>query len=94
MNDTTAWKSAAGTLPHVLLSLVLAAACSSPEERARQSAEFQQSRDSLLTTEVVRALQPPAAMDRLIYERPADLSYDSLRVKPPGLVRTEDRGKR
>ena len=58
--------------------LVVAAACSPSEsERARQ----RQARDSLLTTEVVKALVTPTSTGRLIYEPPVDLSYDSLRVK-------------
>ena len=58
--------------------LVVAAACSpSVSERARQ----RQARDSLLTTEVVKALVTPTSTGRLIYEPPVDLSYDSLRVK-------------
>jgi hypothetical protein len=48
----------------------------------------------LLTTEVVQALVTPTSAGRLIYERPADLSYDSLLVKRPDLVRTADRPKR
>jgi hypothetical protein len=47
-----------------------------------------------MSADVVKALQPPAAAGRLIYERPADLSYDSLRVKRPDLVPTADRPKR
>ena len=74
------------------LSLVLViVACSSQEERTRQAAEFRQARDSLLSAEVVNALQPPAAVGRLIYERPSDLSYDSLLVKRPELARVSDR---
>lgn len=75
----------------LLLFFLIASACSSREERSRQAAEFRQARDSLLSAEVVRALKPPAAVGRLIYERPADLSYDSLRVKRPDLVRAADR---
>jgi hypothetical protein len=75
------------------LFLLLAVACSSREERTRQAAELRQSRDSLLTADVVKALQPPASAGRLIYERPADLSYDSLRVKRPELVHAADRRK-
>ena len=73
--------------------ILVAAACSSSEESARQAAEFRQARDSLLSTEVVKSLQPPASVGRLIYERPADLSYDSLLVKRPELARTSDRRK-
>jgi hypothetical protein len=94
MSCTTAWRSAEDTLPRVLLLLLLlAAACSSREDRARQAAQFQQSRDSLQSGEVVKALQPPAAVGRLIYDRPADLSYDSLLVKRPELARASDRRK-
>jgi hypothetical protein len=39
----------------------------------------------------VKALQPPASVGRLIYEPPADLSYDSLLVKRPELVSPSDR---
>ena len=67
----------------LLLLLLVATACSSREERARQAADFRQRRDSLLTTEVVRALQPHTAVGRLIYDRPVDLSRDSLRAKQP-----------
>lgn len=75
----------------MFLLIAVAAACSSREERARQAAEFRQARDSLLSAEVVKALQPPASGERLIYERPADLSYDSLLVKRPELARASDR---
>ena len=72
--------------------MVLAlAACSAREERARQAAELRQARDSLLSAEVVKSLQPPAPTGRLIYDRPADLSYDSLLVKRPDLARVSDR---
>jgi len=77
----------------LLLFILFASACSSREERARQAAAFRQSRDSLLSAEVVKALQPPASVGRLIYERPADLSYDSLVVKRPELARLSDRPK-
>lgn len=76
-----------------MLFLFIASACSSREERARQAAEFRQARDSLLSAEVVKALQPSASVGRLIYERPADLSYDSLVVKRPELARASDRPK-
>jgi hypothetical protein len=75
----------------VLLLTGLVAACSSREERTRQAAEFRQARDSLLSADVVKALQPPASVGRLIYETPADLSYDSLLVKRPELARPSDR---
>jgi hypothetical protein len=39
----------------------------------------------------VKTLQPPAAAGRLIYDRAADLSYDSLLVKRPDLARATDR---
>ena len=74
-----------------LLLIALATACSSRDEHARQAAEFKQARDSLLSAEVVKALQPPASVGRLIYERPADLSYDSMLVKRPELARISDR---
>ena len=70
-----------------LLIIVAATACKSSEERSRQAAELRQDRESLLTADVVKALQPPAPVGRLIYDRPFDLSYDSLRVKRPDLVR-------
>jgi hypothetical protein len=70
----------------ILLIAVALAACTSKAERAREVMVFRQSRDSLLSTDVVKALQPPAAVGRLIYERPADLSYDSLLVKRPELA--------
>ena len=74
-----------------LVFILFVAACSSREERARQAAEFRQSRDSLLSAEVVKLLQPPASIDRIIYDRPADLSYDSLLVKRPELAQASDR---
>jgi uncharacterized lipoprotein len=74
----------------MLLLIAVVAACSSREERTRQAAEFRQSRDSLLSAEVVKALQPPASVGRLIYDPPADLSYDSLLVKRPELRRASD----
>jgi hypothetical protein len=70
----------------VLLIAVALAACTSKAERARRVTAFRQSRDSLLATDVVKALQPPAAIGRLIYEPPANLSYDSLLAKRPELA--------
>lgn len=67
----------------VLLLLLIATACSSREERARQAVEFRQARDSLLTTEVVRALQPHTSVGRLIYDSPTGLARDSMRVDRP-----------
>jgi hypothetical protein len=78
----------------LLLIVVVVACTTSAEERGDQAAARQASRDSLLTTEVVQALVTPTSTGRLIYERPADLSYDSLLVKRPDLVRTADRPKR
>jgi hypothetical protein len=78
----------------LLLIVVVVACTTSAEERGDQAAARQATRDSLLTTEVVQALQTPASAGRLIYEPPADLSYDSLRVKRPDLVRAADRPKR
>lgn len=66
--------------------VLIALACSSAEERARQAAEWKQLRDSLLSAEVVTSLQSPASVGHLIYDRPADLSYDSLRVTRPDLA--------
>lgn len=79
-------------MSRTILLIVVATACSS-DERTRQAAEFRQGRDSLHAAEVVKALQPPASVGRLIYERPADLSYDTLRVKRPDLLRAADRRK-
>ena len=79
-------------MSRALLFIVVVVACSS-DDRARQAAEFRQARDSLLSAEVVKALQPPASVGRLVYERPADLSYDSLLVKRPELARVSDRPK-
>ena len=76
-----------------LCVIVVVLACSA-DESERNAAERRQSRDSLLTTEVVQALVTPVSAGRLIYERPADLSYDSLRLKRPDLVRTADRRSR
>ena len=76
------------------LFALFALACSSKDERARQAADFRMARDSLLSAEVVKSLQSPPSVGRLIYERPADLSYDSLRVKRPELLSTPDRPAR
>ena len=60
------------------VALLVIVACSPSEsERARH----RQARDSLLTAEVVKALITPTSTGRLIYEPPADLSKDSLRVR-------------
>lgn len=67
-------------MSRVLLLVLIATACSSREERAQQAAEFRQARDSLLTTEVVRALQPHTSVGRLIYDLPTELARDSVRV--------------
>lgn len=78
-----------------LILIVVASACAaSEEELTRQAAERRAARDSLLSAEVVQALVTPTSAGRLIYERPADLSYDSLRVKRPDLVRAADGAKR
>lgn len=77
-----------------LLLALFAMACSSGEERARQAADVRQARDSLLSADVVKSLQTPPSVGRLIYERPADLSYDSLRVKRPDLASSRDRPAR
>ena len=77
-----------------LLLALSALACSSGEERARQAADFRQARDSLLSADVVKSLQSPPSVGRLIYERAADLSYDSLRVKRPELLSLRDRPAR
>lgn len=78
-------------MKRMLLLITMAVACSSREDRDRQAVAFRQARDSLLSAEVVKALQPPAFVGRLIYERPPDLSYDSLLVKRPELARATDR---
>jgi hypothetical protein len=76
------------------IALVLAAlACVSESDRTRQAAAHREARDSLRTTDVVQALTTPKSTGRLIYERPVDLSYDSLKVKRPELLRTADRRK-
>lgn len=76
-----------------LLLLIVVISCTPSEERARQAVEVRQSRDSLLTTEVVQSLKSPTSTGRLIYERPTDLSSDSLKLKRPDLVRAADRPK-
>ena len=76
-----------------LLVLLVVMACATSEERSRQAAQLRQSRDSLLTTEVVQSSKSPTSTGRLIYERPTDLSYDSLLVKRPDLTRAADRRK-
>ena len=77
-----------------LLLLVAAAGCAPSEAaRARQAAERKSARDSLLSAEVVQSLKTPASTGRLIYERPADLSFDSLRVKRPDLIPAASRRK-
>ena len=73
----------------VALLLIVAACSPSDSERARH----RQARDCLLSGEVVMALVTHSSTGRLIYERPADLSYDSLRVKRPELMRATDRPK-
>lgn len=60
-----------------LLVVLVIAACSSTEERARQASVLRQARDSLMTAEVVRALQPITVSGRLIYDPPVRLSLDS-----------------
>lgn len=77
----------------VMLPLVALACTRSDADRARQAAERRLARDSLLSAEVVQTLQTPTSTGRLIYERPTDLSYDSLRVKRPDLLRAADRQK-
>lgn len=78
-----------------LFLVVFVVACSASEsERARQAAERREARDSVFTTDVVQALVSPTSAGRLIYERPIDLSYDSLRVKRPDLVPAADRPRR
>lgn len=70
-----------------VILVITALACTiSASKHARQAAERRQARDSLLAAEVVQALKTPISPSRIIYERPADLSYDSLRVKRPDLM--------
>jgi hypothetical protein len=70
-------------------------ACTASEsERALQAAALKQARDTLLTEEVVQALMTPTSAGRLIYDHPAPLSYDSLRLTRPDLLLTADRPKR
>lgn len=76
------------------LLLAVVVACANESERARQVGDYRLRRDSLLTAEVVQALLPQTTTNRLIYAPPTDLSYDSLRVKRPDLVLTEDRPRR
>lgn len=78
-----------------LALLVLAAACATSEsERTRQASDRQAARESMRAAEVVQALVTSTSAGRLIYDRPADLSYDSLQMKRPDLVRAVDRPKR
>jgi hypothetical protein len=74
----------------VFLVIVLGCAASG-SDRASETAARRRAHDSLLTTEVVQSLKTPASVGRLIYDRPTDLSYDSLRLKRPDLVRAADR---
>ena len=75
-----------------IVFVVAAVGCAASEtERTRQTAERRQARDSVLKTGVVESLKPPASTGRLIYDRPADLSYDSLRLKRSDLVLAADR---
>ena len=62
----------------MVLTAAPTAACSSREERAREAAEFRESRDALLTTDVVRSLQPTTVAGRLIYDPPVKLARDSV----------------
>jgi hypothetical protein len=79
----------------VILAMLVTIACTaSDSERARAAAEHRQTRDSVLGMEVVQSLKTLTSTGRLIYERPVDLSYDSLRVKRPDLMLTADRIKR
>lgn len=73
--------------------LVVVMACTTGEDRSRQTAQLRQSRDSLLTKEVVQSLKSPTSTGRLIYEPSLDLSYDSLKTKRPDLVPATDRRK-
>ena len=81
-------------MSRLLLIVVVMACAASASERASQAAEARQSRDSLLTMDVVRSLKTPISAGRLIYERPADLSYDSMRAKRPDLVSAAERRTR
>lgn len=74
-----------------LLAVVFVAACG---DRTREAAEARQSRDSVLSGEVIKALAAPYAPGRLIYDVPVVLSYDSLLVKRPDLAAARDRPAR
>jgi hypothetical protein len=75
-------------MSRIAFLLIVATACTPSEsERARQAAERRKGFDSRLVTEVVKGLATPAVPGRLLYDRPTDLSYDSLKVKRPDLVR-------
>jgi hypothetical protein len=72
-----------------------AVACTASEsERATRIADRRQAREALLTADVVQTSKTPTTAGRLIYEPPADLSYDSLRVKRPDLLSPRDRATR
>jgi hypothetical protein len=67
-----------------VIIFVLVVACGRDSAQARQDVQIR--RDSTLSGTVVKALATPTAPGRLIYDRPVDLSSDSLRVKRPDLV--------
>ena len=74
------------------IALALACcACTSDEEKAQQRSERRSSRDSVMSGDVVQSAKTPTSVGRIIYEPPPVLSYDSLRVKRPDLLRAADR---
>ena len=78
-----------------LVLLICAPACAASEsERATQRAERRQAREAVMAGEVVQSSRTPTTAGRLIYEPPADLSYDSLLVKRPDLVRADESRRR
>ena len=74
-----------------IILLLACCACTSDEERAQQRSARRSSRDSVMSGEVVQSAKTPTSVGRIIYEPPAALSYDSLRLKRPDLVRAADR---
>jgi hypothetical protein len=70
----------------VVIILLVVACSTNQAERSQQIAERRQTRDAVLLAPVVESAKTPTSVGRLIYERPADLSYDSMRVKRPDLL--------
>jgi hypothetical protein len=69
----------------ILAAMLLAACRTSAEERAHDARERAAAHALVARSEIVGTLASPRAPGRIIYEKPVDLSYASLKKTRPDL---------